>query len=959
MSFRPLVIGIGAALLIFVAGQPVFAQDIPPDTARVDTADVVGPESSEEPSPASDETVHFSARDSLVIVTDTSSNDTGTLHGEAEMTFKEASLRSKTIEMDFENGTLRASGSPSDTAQNARPVFQPGEGGESFTGEVLSYNVNTERGRVVTARTQQQEGFVEGGTVKLFEDSTLFVKQGSYTTCECPPGIEPSYSLRSDQMKVHDEWVYTGPIQLFLFNVPTPLWLPFGFLPNSEDRRSGPLSPDYGEDRFGLFLKDMGWYFALNDFTDLTLRGGIWSQGTFEVRPRFRYRKRNQYNGDLQVDIRRERMGEPEDPDFLNRLEGQLRWQHSQTLSPRSSINGNINLVTSSDFSQRNSETLEGAVQQDISSSLSYRKQWPNGGRELNLSGNQQQQFQSGSADDVRLSLPNISFSQNRFKPFSQERAVNEEQWFEKIITSYSFDVNNTYDFRPRNPDQLRAQGDSSLAREIEQADIGWFEALFDRDKYELATGDDDPFDFQAVHDIPINATFRVNRFNMSVSPSINYSSDWRLNTVRVVAEEAGAVPAGSLETTQQTVGDFHARHDLRASLSANAEAFGTFPLNVGPLEGLRHRLLPSVSFNYRPNFNAPFWGRTRVLRDEDGTPVRNPRTGEVRRFDILSGSLVRSSTEQQSVSVQLRNTFESKRVRIDSSGNRNTNRVTLLNLDLQGLSYNLAADSFQVSDDIRVNARTTVDQFDFSLRTTFSPYSLRKRNGEFRRIDRLMIRDNPLTPARLTSLDFRVSGNIGGSSGRSQGRNTRRGVQATEPRRPTGLTDQSPPSQPGSVSQTPDARRSDPSASAPHRGRPGVDIPWSLNFDFNYRFQKPQKDITSRTATFSTDFTLGLTERWQIQGSTGYDFIQNDVSTTRVSMARAVGSCGCWIMSFSWVPFGEFQSYSFNLQVSSGRLADLLRLQFPQESGEGRLGGFGDQLQGTLSDPVGGGQFP
>jgi len=977
MSLRLFLIGIGVCCLVLTGERAAMGQDAPPDTSRTDTVrtdtartvpvDTLRGEDEEVPpgseasrptgapsgsgAPPSDAAVQFSAQDSLVIVSDSATGDRGTLHGEAEMSFRGARLRSKTIEMNFEKGTLRATGPPSDTAQGGQPVFQRGDGGESFTGEVLSYNVNTERGRVVTARAEQREGFVEGSAVKVFEDSTLFVQRGTYTTCECPPGEEPSYSLRSDQMKVEDRWVYTGPIQLFLFNVPTPLWLPFGFLPNSEGRRSGPLSPDYGEDRRGLFLKNMGWYFALNDFTDLTLRGGIWSQGTFEVRPRFRYRKRNGYSGDVQLDLRRERIGEPEDPDFQKSLEGQLRWQHNQQLSPRASINGNINLVTSSDFSQRNSETLEGAVQQDISSSFRYRRQWSDGDREVRLSGNQQQRFQSGGSDEVTLSLPNVSFSQNRFKPFSRDRAVGGEKWYEKITTSYDLEVNNSYDFRPRSPNQLRARGDSTLADSLEAADIGWFEAMFDRDKYELATGDDDPFDFQANHTIPVDATFRLDRYNLSISPRVDYSSDWRLSTVQVVADttfaddEENTLAQGDLETSEQTVPDFHARHDIRTSLSASAEAFGIFPLRLGPFEGLRHRLSPNLSFNYRPNFNAPFWGQTRVLRDQDGTPVRDPETGDVRRFDILSGSLVRSSTEQRRVDFSLRNTFETKRVRVDSAGNRDTDRITLLNLDLRGLSYNFAADSFQVGNTIRLDARTTVERFDFSLRTTYSPYSLRKRNGEFRRIDRLMIRGSPWTPVRLTSLDFRMSGNVSGGDQSAQRPQFSSGGRGRRTRRPQQSRRQ----------QQSAEQRTNPY----EEGLPDLNLPWSLNFNFNYRFDRPQKEVTSRTATVSTDFSLGLTPRWQIQGSTGYDFIDGEVSTTRLSMGRAVGSCGCWVMSFSWVPFGRFESYSFNLQVSSGRLSQLLRLQLPRNPGEGRLGGFGDQLQGAIGDPVGGGAFP
>ncbi len=985
---------------------PAGAQERPADTTRVDSArvdttrqvpsdsvqqrtDRAGPPTAtpQRTSPrgagpggpggaGSSDAVTFSARDSLVIVTDSATGDRGSLHGEASMSHQGATLRARTIEMNFKSGTLDASGPPSDTARNSRPVFEQSGGsgrsggsgasplggggggsggGQSFTGETLSYNINTRRGRVVSARTQRQDGYIQGGAVKVFEDSTLFVQGGLYTTCNCAPGETPSYSLRSSEMKVQGKWVYTGPIQLFLFNVPTPLWLPFGFLPNTQGRRSGPLPPNYGQDRRGLFLKDWGWYFALNDYTDLTIRAGVWSQGSFEVRPRFRYNKRYNYSGDLSLTYRRERVGESEDPNFTDSHQGELDWSHDQTLSPTASLNSNVNLATSSDFAQRNSDNYDDAVRQEVSSSLNYRKRWPQGGRQFNLSANQQQQFQSG---EVSLTAPDLSFSQNRFKPFDRDRAVGEPRWYEKITTSYNFDLTNSFDFTPRDPQQLRQNrtpADSSLADSLEQTSIDWYEALFNRQKYQLATGDDELFDFEATHRIPLSATFRIDRFNMSISPNANYTSDWYINTVRVVDTSDAGEP---FETVEETTPGFYARHNFNTSLSASAEAYGTFPVALGPFEGLRHRLSPSLSANYQPNFNRPFWGRTRPLRTPDGTPVVDPETGEVRRYDILTGSLVRSSTEQRSLNFSLRNVFETKRVRVDSTGERETDRITLLNLDLQGLNYNFAADSFRVSDNIRLNARTTVERFDITLNSTFSPYALRPvgtTDGSlrFRRVDRYMIVESPWTPARLTNFQLGVSGDFqsGGGGGRTarsaglnQGGNRRGGATQGRPQAPSGDTERR--------TQVPSSIE-DLSA---------LDLPWSLSFDFNYRLSKPQKEVTNRTATLGTQFSLGLTSKWRIQGRSGYDFVEGELATTRLSTSRVVGNCDCWVMSFSWVPFGRFQSYSFNLQVRSGQLSQLLQLQLPNAGGEGRLGGFGDRLRqtaGSVAGGQGGGRFP
>jgi len=981
-----------------IQGRPTPGQQGPPP--RRTGSSPTGTGSSE----ATKNAVSFSASDSLVIRTDTAASDRGTLYGEAETSYQTASLRARTIELDFTTATLQAEGSPSDTLQNGRPVFEQGSGqggGQSFTGKTLSYNLNTKRGRVVSARTQRNNAFVDGGAVKMFEDSTLFVRDGSYTTCDCPPGVTPSYSLRSTQMKLEERWVYTGPIQLYLFNVPTPLWLPFGFLPNVEGRRSGPLAPEYGEDQRGFFLKNWGWYFALNSYTDLTLQASVWSRGSYEIRPRFRYKKRYKYEGDLRLTYRRVQIGEEEDPDFQNRHEGDLKWNHSQDLSPTSRFSSDVKLATSGEFARRNSDSYSEAVSQEVSSNISYRKNWPNGGRQISVSLQQRQQLRSGEAN---VTLPDLNFSQNSFKPFSRDQRIGDKQWYEKITTSYDFSLSNTYSFRPRNPEQLRQQGDSTLADSIEQAGIDWYEALVDRNKYELATGNDKLYDAQATHRIPLNVNFRVDRYNLSLSPNVQYTSDWYINTERRVARRDSTGGVG--EIVERTEPGFYARRQFNTSLSASTELFGTFPIGLGPFEGLRHRLSPSLSANYQPNFNAPMWGRTRRIRFEDGTVVPRDSLDQPARYDIVGGSPIRSSTEQRSLNFSLGNVFETKRVEVDSTGERQTEKVTLLNLDVSGLSYNFAADSFRVGRQISLNARTRIDPFNVSMRSSFSPYALESTSGtsgavlcrtgasslrpgldeyapqgpirvqragtcpnarraeaevRFRPVDRLMVAESPLTPARLTQFRFSLSADFSSDDGGRQQStaNTRgRGRQGSRGGRRRAQGARGPQQQQQGQQGRPQA-----SSSSSSQTLSEFSVPWSLSFDFNYSFSKPQKDITNRSATLGVNFSFNVTPLWRVQGNTGYDFIEKKLSTTRIRINR---NLGCWNMSFSWVPFGEFQQFGFNLQVSSGHLSDLLQLQIPNEGGEGRFAGFGDRIRNTAQGasgvgqgPPGGGGFP
>ncbi len=945
-----LIVGLGAVLVFLLLSRPGTAQNrrTVPDSAR----QAQSSSGADRPAAGSGEAagVEFTASDSLVIVTPADSADHSTLHGQAQMSYQGATLKAGTIEMNLETSVLEAFGAPSDTAQ-ARPTFERGSqqgsgrgGGQSFTGETLSYSLRTKRGRVVTARTQQQNGYVQGDAVKAFEDSTLFVQEGRYTTCDCPPGETPSYSLRSNEMKVDGEWVYTGPIQMYLFEIPTPLWLPFGFLPNVSGRRSGPLAPDYGQDREkGLFLRNWGWYFAMNAYTDLQLRGSVWSKGSVEVNPIFRYSKRYNYSGRVDLTYRRTQIGEEEDPDFTNRHRGQLKWQHSQDLSPTASIRGDINLATSTDFARRNSNNYNDAVKQEISSNLRYSKSWPGSGKDLNVSANQRQQLQSG---EVSMTLPSLNFSQRSFKPFEMDQAVGDDRWFEKITTSYDLSVDNNYSFSPRDVEQLREQGDSLAADRV--SDIAWYEALVDREKYRTATGDDEQFDFRATHQIPVSASFRVNRYNLNLSPNFRYDSDWRISTIRQVVNRDTTQEDTTRTTEERRVQGFYARRAFSTGLSASTELFGTFPLRAGPFQGLRHRVSPSLSFSYSPNFNAPFWGRTRPLRFANGDPVRNEQ-GEPVRYDILDGSRVRGSNEQRTLSFRLDNELETKQVSVDSTGDTDEEKIKLLDFDLD-TSYNFTADAFKLSD-IGLRARTSIRDFSVRSSMTFSPYQLR-RSGDtgdgFQRVDRYMFTESPLTPVRLTRFSLNLSSSFQGEGGGS-GVGTRPGFQP-DGRGPAGRADQQRSEQGQSAGQTGPGARPEP-------GYLDTNIPWTLSFDFNYSFRKPRKQVEGQTATLNTQVSFDVTPRWSLEGRTGYDFVQEELATTSINLNRDIGRCRCWVMSFSWVPFGSRQSYSFSLQVKSGQLSQLLRLQIPSSGQDGPLGGFGNRLRNTAGSLTGGGQ--
>lgn len=838
--------------------------------------------------------VQFTARDSIVITLSDEIGDRASLFGEANVRYGDAALQAYEIDLVFDIDELRARGFETETGILGRPRFE--QASEVFEGRRLAYNLRTERGRVVEAQTAIEDGFVRAGVVKVTEDTTLYVQRGVYSTCECIE--DPSYSLRSNRMKIVDqEWIYTGPIQLFIFNIPTPLWLPFGFLPATEGRRSGPLPPRYGEDDRGFYLRDFGWYFAMNDYTDAQLQFGVWSRGSWAINPMFRYARRDAFSGQFMVDYSRNRSGEPRDPDYQVFDSATLRWSHQQTINPTSSFGGNVNLSTTN-YLRAISERYDDRVRQTVSSNVRYSKRWPRHGRSLNLSGTHQQNLALGTAN---LSLPSLTFSQSSRTPFRRAGAIGNEGILDRITISYSGRLDNRFDYRPL-PDSIR--------EERGVGDVEWYDALVSPSRYRLATGQETPFRVTANHSIPISTNFTINRipllapnFRLNMTQNFNYTEDWVTETERRRVDDG----TGQLVTERET--GFLAVRRFNLGVSANTTFYGLFPLRVGNFDGVRHTVRPTASFSYSPDFTSDFWGYTRTYLDPQGREVRYPIA------PIGVGGT------QQTLSFSVSNVFETRIIRFNEEGDRSTSTFKLLDLNVSS-SYNFAADSLRLSN-ISANARTRIlDQIDISASAVMSPYALNPQTGAI--TSRYVFDERPFLPFRWTQarIDLRTSF-------RSQAQGASRPFESPRARM-TGPMDDPFTGIPGSPTPTP--------GGLPLGGVGYADfaIPWSLNLDVNISATRSGFNLNRRAVVNGT-FDFNLTPNWKVQGRTGYDVIAGEPVLTNLVVMR---DFECWQLGANWTPFGPYQAWGFDLHVKSGHLRDILRLRQPRRDVGGRFGG-------------------
>lgn len=841
--------------------------------------------------------------DTLDIAFSDSLGDTATLTRDASVTYNDATLDAYRLVLSFDDEEVTATGLASDSGLVGRPAFA--REGEAFTSERIAFRFATERGRFEGAQTAFDDGFLKARVVGVGRDSVVLARDGIYTTCECVE--DPSYSLHASRLKVQDEWIYTGPIQLFLFNIPTPLALPFGILPNVEGRRAGPTSVDYGEQGdLGFYLKGLGWYWPLSDYYDVTVQGDLYTSSSWEVRPRLRYAKRYAYSGGLELSYGRIRLGESTDRTFQVRTNGRIRWNHNQTIGRDTRLNGSVNLATSSAL--RNTSTrLADRVTQTISSNVNYSTRL--GSRSFNVTLSQNQTLSTGAAN---LTLPSVSFSQPTVRPF-RARGVrgSEPAWYESVQVAYTGRAENRFAFNPLQDTVLVNRGDP------EAADVSWYEALLSPSKFRRATGQGGTgYDFSANHRVPVNASFALTRLpllgalNATVTPSLDYEETWFAETERQRVDTAGVLQ-------REAVTGFFALREVSTSLNASTTIYGLFPVRVGAFDGLRHTIRPTIGASYTPDLFAPGWGYTRTYVDDEG---------QTQRYGIVRGV---TDGERAALTFRADNVFETRRVREDTlTGELSRRSLTLLNVGVS-TSYNFAADSLQLAP-VRVAVRTNLGrQFDANLGLTFNPYQPLSRRAVFD------LRRGRL--ARLTNASLRVNGRF--TSGRSgEPRPSQRfdagglGV----PTRDTDLTDVLP----GAV----DAQ----ALNTTLLGAPYADfsIPWTLNADLTYNLsrgieRRADGSIATplnRTATLGTSFDFSLTPNLKISGRSGFDLLEVDVTTTSLSLLR---DFECWEASATWVPFGDFESYGFTLQVKSGKLRELLRLEQPRSDARPQFGRF------------------
>lgn len=787
------------------------------------------------------------------------------IYEQGDVSYGDMNLKADFMNINLDNKNIYAYGK-ADTVDGApvmtRPVFT--QGTTTLNMDTITYNIESQRAKIKSIATQQGDGWLVGTSVKKMEDNTINIEGGMYTTCDQTD--HPHFYLAMTKAKViPGKKAITGPAYLVMEDVPIYfLGVPEGFFPLNTGPKSGILMPTYGEEATrGFYIRGLGYYFTLSEHMDLALTGGIYTLGSWEANVRSRYIKRYKYSGNLNFDFSSVKSGDKGDADYIKQNTFKLQWTHSQDAkaNPGSTFSASVNLA-SSGYSKYSANTLNDMLSTQTNSSISYSKNWA--GTPFSLSMNMAVS-QNSQTKAISVTLPTVSFNVSRFYPFKRAVKIGKDRWYEKISMSYSGKLTN-----------------SVSATESD---------IFSRQTLDnMRNG--------VQHTIPVQASFNVFNY-INITPSFNYNERWYFKKV-----DRQWNPTTNMAEELDPEYGFYRLYDYTTALSFSTTLYGMWQVREKyknfKLQAIRHTFSPSISFSYAPDFSNQKYGYFKTVQsDSTGrTTVYSPFADNAYGTPSQGRSMAMSFSLSQSLEAKVL----SKR---DSTGIK---KISLIDdFSISG-SYNFLADSMKLSN-ISLSLRSTFSgKIGINLRATLDPYEVSPEG----------IRYNKLTWRR---------GNLGRiiNTGWSFGYSFKSRDNTKQP----AINDiNSVPPEYMNPFYDPYGTM-DPVLRRQYMANTYYDfsLPWNIGFNYavNYSVSYVNNGTTgirrNITQTIGFNGSITFSPKMAATFSGGYDIATNKLTTSSISITRDLH---CWQMSFSWIPFGYYKSWSFHIGVKAASLQDL-----------------------------------
>lgn len=837
-----------------------------------------------------DAPVKYSAEDSLVYDAE---SGTAYLYGNSKVDYENMKLTSDKVHMNLDKSTVRATGTIDSTAEGGikgKPVFTMGK--DEYKSDTMAFNFKSKKGLIKGVYTEQQDGFLSGEVGKRDSTGSIYLQHGRYTTCDKP---HPDFYIALSRAKVRPgKDVVFGPAYLVVADVPLPLAIPYGFFPFSKKYSSGFIMPSYGDesDR-GFYLRDGGYYFAISDKWDLKLLGEIYTKGSWGVSAASNYRKRYRYSGSFLFSYQDSKTGDKGLPDFAEQESFKIQWNHRQDpkANPYSSLAASVNFATSN-YERNNLNSMynpQTLTQTTRTSSVSWSTGFSSIGLSLSATTNLAQDMRTSS---IQITLPDLNISLSRFYPFKRKHLVGKERWYEKISMSYTGQLANSIS---TTEDKILH---SNLIKDWKNA-------------------------FQ--HTIPVQANFTLFNY-INVTPSFNFTD--RMYSKKVTRGWDNTLQK---EVVRDTTYGFHNVYNWSMSVGASTKLYGFWVPNRklfgDKIQAIRHVITPQVTFSYSPNFGARRYGYYDSYQYTDASG--NVKLVEYSPYqDELYSVPGKYKTEM--ISWDVSNNIEMKiKSDKDTTGYK---KISIIDELGASMSYNAAADYHRWSDlSMRLRLKWWKN-YTFSMNAQFATYAYElDANGKpyvgnhtewgYGRLPRFQgMSQNfsfTLNPEKLKKWfgrkddkdDDKVSVDSDGPDTNIESNmddDLEKGKYAAKKKR-------------GNIAETDDD------------GYMSFNMPWSLTIGYGITMRENTAGrFNTKTMRYPYKFTqtlnfsgnIRISDGWNINFSSGYDFENHAMSMTTASLSRDLH---CFNMSAS-VVLAPYTSYNFTFRCNAATLTDALK---------------------------------
>jgi len=789
------------------------------------------------------------------------------LYGDAKVTYGSKNITAEYLIINWVLNEVQAYGKTDSLTGRiiGKPVFK--EGPDMYVADSIRYNMKSGKGIIKGIVTRQGDGYIHGGPVKRTPEA-IYVKHALYSTCDLP---HPHYSINASKLKViPGDKVVTGPFHMEIMGIPTPLGLPLGFFPVTRRAKSGIIFPTVGESRSrGFFISNGGYYWAVNDYVGVKVVGDLYANKSYRVSASANYIKRYNYSGATSFSYSKVKEGFADTtkaPELFN-----FRWNHATIGNKAARLSADVN-ISSSKYYTANTYNPINYQSTNFASNVSWSKTFRNSPFSMSVAFRQEQ---NTLTKVMTATLPDVNFSMNRIYPFKSKTGTG-DKWYDKISISYN---GSTKYVATNHLTNVSING-------VEYRDTI---LTIDKDyKAILENGQ-----WGVKNTVPIETTFKLLKY-LSLTPRVNlenwiYAEKIKYDTIRNAN--------GALITTQEDP-----QKGLNTAFSGSfntalsTRIYGTYRINSKILQGIRHTLIPTFTYTYRPDIasmdDGSYFYKNNNLTDVHGQPIPYSRYAGYIYGGPGSGTV-------NSLSFNLQNTIEGKaRDRKDTTGLSPTKKIKLLeNLSAAG-SYNFGADSLQWSL-ININARSRFfDRVDFNFSSTFDPYitltdSTVGKVYYQKRINTLHIdnKEGNKKLAILTNYTISLSTNLN-----PQGQKSQRPTNALNPNSANYVI--------AGADQYVD-----------------FNIPWNLFISYNIGYNKIGEAPSTYTNSLTFNGDVKVSDNWKVKVTSGYDVLNKKLGYTTIQIFRDLH---CWQMSLNIVPFGDRQSFFFTLSAKSSLLRDL-----------------------------------